>query len=256
MRIAIAKSRYENPVGFFRGAVLLATSSSQLALTKVGISDPSKINNHLQETTIIIDLLSEKNEETRLTRKNKISQLFAMRIAIAKSRYENPLGFFRGTQAISPSAHSSPGQDSGFPVPSDSVESPGRTRTNGHGPIVRMSDGHAEIQLARSSYEGLQEEYFQHAPNSEESLGGTSDGLDVPVEHPHELHPCAHSCCQRTGINMFGCCVVWRLWSWWSGGGAPVFAAGVGGASLGAGSESSSGKHGSRQHLSPEVAQL
>src|SRR6056300_2006074 len=78
--------------------VLLATSSSQLALSKVGISDPSKINNHLQETTITLDLLSEKNEETRLTRKNKISQLFAMRIAIAKSRYENPLGVFRGAQ--------------------------------------------------------------------------------------------------------------------------------------------------------------
>src|SRR6056300_914309 len=43
--------------------VLLATSSSQLALTKVGISDPSKINNHLQETTNILDLLSGKNDE-------------------------------------------------------------------------------------------------------------------------------------------------------------------------------------------------
>src|SRR6056300_1591855 len=72
--------------------------------------------------------------------KNKISQLFVMRIAIAtqlfvmriaiaKSRYKNPVGFFRGAQAINPSAHSSPGQDSGFPVPSDSVESPERTRT-------------------------------------------------------------------------------------------------------------------------------
>src|SRR6056300_1113345 len=191
--------------------VLLATSSSQLALTKVGISDPSKINSHLQETTIIIDLLSEKNEETSLTRKNKISQLFVMRIAIAKSWYENPLGFFRGAQAISPSTHSSPGQDSGFPVPSDSVESPEWTRTNGHGPIVRLSDGRAELQLARSSNEGLQEEYFQHAPNSEESVGGTSDGLDVPVEHPHELHPCAHSCCQRQAST------VWLLCAWSSG---------------------------------------
>src|SRR5210317_1562294 len=92
-----------------------------------------------------------------------------MRIAIAKSRYENPLGFFRGAQAISPSAHSSPGQDSGFPVPSDSVESPERTRTNGHGPIVRLSDRRAEIQLARSSNEGLQEEYFQHQEGSLET---------------------------------------------------------------------------------------
>src|SRR6056300_559604 len=63
-----------------------------------------------------------------------------------------------------------------------------------------------KIQLARSSNEGLQEEYFQHAPNSEESVGGTSDGLDVPVEHPHELHPCAHSCCQRNRHQL-----VWLL---------------------------------------------
>src|SRR5210317_1022344 len=76
--------------------------------------------------------------------------------------------------------------------------------------MVRLSDGRAEIHLSRSSNGGLQEEYFQHAPNSEESVGGTSDGLDVPVEHPHELHPCAHSCCQKTGIN---CLVVA-----WSGG--------------------------------------
>src|SRR6056300_1683663 len=61
--------------------------------------------------------------------KNKISQLFAMRTAIAKSRYKNPVGFFRGAQAINRSAHSFPGQDSGFPVPSDSQESSERTRT-------------------------------------------------------------------------------------------------------------------------------
>src|SRR6056300_1247703 len=52
-----------------------------------------------------------------------------MRTAIAKSRYKNPVGFFRGAQAINLSAHSFPGQDSGFPVPSDSQESSERTRT-------------------------------------------------------------------------------------------------------------------------------
>src|SRR5210317_743070 len=67
--------------------------------------------------------------KTQSSRKNKISQLFAMRTAITKSRYKNPVGFFRGAQAINLSAHSFPGQDSGFPVPSDSVESPERTRT-------------------------------------------------------------------------------------------------------------------------------
>src|SRR6056300_481162 len=67
--------------------------------------------------------------KTQSSRKNKISQLFAMRTAIAKSRYKNPVGFFRGAQAINLSAHSFPGQDSGFPVPSDSVESSERTRT-------------------------------------------------------------------------------------------------------------------------------
>src|SRR6056300_1626016 len=67
--------------------------------------------------------------KTQSSRKNKISQLFVMRTAIAKSRYKNPVGFFRGAQAINLSAHSFPGQDSGFPVPSDSVESPERTRT-------------------------------------------------------------------------------------------------------------------------------
>src|SRR5210317_1184194 len=99
--------------------------------------------------------------KTQSSRKNKISQLFAMRTAIAKSRYKNPVGFFRGAQAINLSAHSFPGQDSGFPVPSDSQESSERTRTNGHGPIVRLSDGRAEIHLSRSSNGGLQEEYFQ-----------------------------------------------------------------------------------------------
>src|SRR6056300_481173 len=67
--------------------------------------------------------------KTRVHEKNKISQLFAMRTAIAKSRYKNPVGFFRGAQAINLSAHSFPGQDSGFPVPSDSQESSERTRT-------------------------------------------------------------------------------------------------------------------------------
>src|SRR5210317_293085 len=67
--------------------------------------------------------------KTQSSRKNKISQLFAMRTAIAKSRYKNPVGFFRGAQAINLSAHSFPGQDSGFPVPSDSQESSERTRT-------------------------------------------------------------------------------------------------------------------------------
>src|SRR6056300_343732 len=67
--------------------------------------------------------------KNKSSRKNKISQLFAMRTAIAKSRYKNPVGFFRGAQAINLSAHSFPGQDSGFPVPSDSQESSERTRT-------------------------------------------------------------------------------------------------------------------------------
>src|SRR5210317_2068802 len=67
--------------------------------------------------------------KTQSSRKNKISQLFAMRTAIAKSRYKNPVGFFPGAQAINLSAHSFPGQDSGFPVPSDSQESSERTRT-------------------------------------------------------------------------------------------------------------------------------
>src|SRR6056300_1895971 len=112
-----------------------------------------------------------------------------MRIAIAKSWYENPLGFFRGAQAISPSAHSSPGQDSGFPVPSDSMESPERTRTNGHGPIVRLSDGRAELQLARSSNEGLQEEYFQHNLPLQLLLSQTRPGPPKRPLQTSTLHP-------------------------------------------------------------------
>src|SRR5210317_2414738 len=75
--------------------------------------------------------------KNKSSRKNKISQLFAMRTAIAKSRYKNPVGFFRGAQAVNLSAHSFHGQDSGFPVPSDSQESSERTRTKTD--MVRLS---------------------------------------------------------------------------------------------------------------------
>src|SRR5210317_1623419 len=94
--------------------------------------------------------------------KNKISQLFVMRIAIAKSRYENPVGFFRGAQAINPSAHLSPDKIPDSLFRPTQWNPPNGHGQNGHGPIVRLSDGRAEIHLSRSSHEGLQEEYFQH----------------------------------------------------------------------------------------------
>src|SRR5210317_1480194 len=82
--------------------------------------------------------------KTKSSRKNKISQLFAMRTAIAKSRYKNPVGFFRGAQAINLSAHSFPGQDSGLLFRPTHRNPPNGHGQNGHGPIVRLSDGRAE----------------------------------------------------------------------------------------------------------------
>ena len=98
--------------------------------------------------------------------------------------------------------------DSGFPVkPTHRNPSIGQPQTNNvrlHGHLSVRPIGRTETTRTKSTNEWLSEEQFQHAPNSEERVGGTSKSLNVRQEHSHELHPCAHPCCQRTGTSNGG----------------------------------------------------